>query len=70
MENFIFCAVLTICIHSSCIAFSVLLIWKSFNFGDLILELNDTSIFRWKSDTSGFLSLYSLGDVLNYIDQP
>ena len=30
-----------------------------FKFGNLSLKLRDVSIFRWESDTSGTLSLYS-----------
>ena len=46
-------------IYSSLNAFSVLFIQKSLNFGNLSLELHHTPIFQWKSDTPGFLFLYS-----------
>ena len=38
---------------------SVLLRHKSLNYGNFSLELHDVPIFRWESDISGTLSLYS-----------
>ena len=40
-------------------SFSVLLRHKSLNYGNISLELHVVPIFRWESDISGTLSLYS-----------
>ena len=44
-------------VHSSWSTFSVLLIHKSLNFGNLSLELHYNPIFQQKSDTSRVTSL-------------
>ena len=49
---------------SSVSSFPILATHKSLNFGELSLELHNFSMFRWESDTSGTLSLYSAGTCL------